>query len=48
MQDTVRQAKGLVTRRYALRPVPQSLPRSHRPCGNRHVLAMNPDPSLPQ
>ncbi len=39
-------AEGLAALGNLLRQLPQGLPIRHRPCSNRHLLAMSPDPNL--
>ena len=43
-RDHVRQAQGLAPHCHALRPMPESLPISHRSRRCRHLLAMSPEP----
>ena len=47
-RDHVWQAQGLEARGDPLRLLSQGLPRSHRPRSNRHLLVMNPEPSVSQ
>ena len=48
IRDHVRQAEGLAASRDPIRQVPKGLPLRHRTGGNRHLLAMCPDPSSKQ
>ena len=43
--DHVQQIEGLATGRNTIRPVPKGLPFRHRLGGNRHLLAMSPEPN---
>ena len=47
-RNHVRQAQGLAACGNPIRPLPEGLPLRNRSRGNRHLLAMSPDPSFRQ